>query len=620
MKRNLRALAVLCVAGSLGSAEGVNCSFRAEPDRFVEAELRVWKETHARASALRPAFTRRATSALPAIAASDVPRRNFIDVAIFDRLAAAKVPVATMSGDEEFFRRIHLDLTGRIPEPRAIREFLADSSANKREAVIDRLLHSPEFVDKWMHWLGDLFENAAVNSEQNLQIRGRNALHEWLKRSLAERKTLKDMVWEAMVAKGNSYDPNVGGVNWHVRSRVTMGPIQDVYDMGFARTARQFLGVTHYDCILCHNGRGHLEGLSLWGQNATRTSAQRLAAFFSRIQYAIPRVEQTDPLYLSTNVTDAPTGNYRLNTNFGNRPNRVPIGNVTALTPMYRDGREPSGPDWRAEFATFLVEDNLFAINLANRIWKQMFNLGLIEPVDQIDPARLDPNETLPPDWTHQATHPELLLRLARELRDLNFDLREFVRLLASSSAYQLSSRYDGEWKLEYVPLFARHYARRLEGEEIFDAIQLATGVFASMTVRQWPEPIRWAIQVPEPVEPAGTSQAAFMNAFLRGNRDTQQRSQAGSIVQHLSRMNDTNVTSRIRAAASPTVRALGEAPDPSAALDDFFLAFLSRRPTAEEREQSLRYIQSRGPAQRMRSAEDLAWALINRTEFIFSY
>lgn len=607
---------MLCLTGPITSAEGVNCSFRVDPDRYVEAELRVWKETHARArnfGASTPPVSRQ-------IAARDVPRRNFIDVAIFDRLRTAGVPAAGLSGDEEFFRRIHLDLTGRIPEPKAIREFVADGSENKRAAVIDRLLNSPEFVDKWMHWLGDLFENAAVNSDQNLQVRGRNALHHWLKKSLADRKALKDLVWEALVAKGNSYDDAAGGVNWHVRSRVTMGPIQDVYDMGFARAARQFLGVTHYDCILCHNGRGHLDGLSLWGQDATRTSAQRQAAFFSRIQYIIPRVETTDPLYLSTNVLDLPSGAYRLNTNFGNRPNRVPIGAINSLTPMYRDGSEPSGTDWRAEFAGFLVNDKLFAINLANRIWRQVFNLGLIEPVDQIDPARLDPAETLPDGWVHQASHPELLLRLAKELREQHFDLREFIRALVSSSAYQLSSRYGGEWKLEYVPLFARHYARRLEGEEVFDAIQASTGVVGSMTVRMWPDPIRWAIQLPEPIEPLGSAQANFMNGFLRGNRDTQLRSQSGSIVQHLNLMNDTNVTSRIRAAASPTVRALAEAPDASAALDDFYLAFLSRLPSADERDRSLRYIESRGPGLRMRSAEDLAWALVNRAEFIFSY
>jgi hypothetical protein len=608
----------LCLAGSLAMADGVNCSFRVDRDRYLEAEARVRRETYARTKEFRRIA---ATSSSEArLSAADVPRRSFIDNQIFDRIAQAGVPVAAPSSDEEFFRRIHFDLTGRLPRPEAIREFLADGSASKRNAVIDRLLNSPEFTDKWLHWLGDLFENAAFNSQQNLQVRGRNALFAWLKRSVEEKKTLRDLVWEALVAKGNSYDADAGGVAWHVRSRQAMGPIQDTYDMAFARAARQFLGVTHYDCILCHNGRGHLDGLSLWGQDASRTSAQRQAAFFSRMQFAVPRVEVTDPLYLSTNVADNQNGAYRLNTSFGNRPNRTPIGSATVLPPAYRDGREPAGPDWRAEFATFLVTDKLFAINLANRIWKQIFNLGLIEPVDQIDPARLDPSESLPDGWSHQASHPELLLLLTKELEDRNFDLREFVRLLVTSSAYQLSSRYDGEWRMEYVPLFARHYPRRLEGEEIFDAIQVATGVFGNLSIRLWPDPIRWAMQVPEPVEPNGSAAAAFMNGFLRGNRDTQERSQDGSIVQHLNLMNDANVTNRIRAGASQTVRALGSAVDASTALDDFYLAFLSRLPSAAERQQSLRYIESRGPAQRMRSAEDLAWALINRTEFIFSY
>jgi hypothetical protein len=600
-------------------AEGVNCSFRSEPDQFLEAGVRAWRETYARTKDVRFIFARPLDRAA-VVADRNIPRRNFIDVAIFDRLAQSQVPSAALSGDEEFFRRIHLDLTGRIPSPQAIRDFLADGSEGKRAAVIDRLLYSPEFVDKWMHWLGDLFENAAFNSDENLQARGRNALHFWLKRSLEERKTLRDLVWEAMVSKGNSFEIDTGGTNWHVRSRTAMGPIQDTYDTSFARAARQFLGVGHYDCILCHNGRGHLDGLSLWGQDASRVSAQRQAAFFSRTQFIRVRADVSDPLYLSSNIADALAGAYRLNTNFGNRPDRTPIGSVNMLTPVYRDGREPAGEDWRGEFAAFLVSDELFAINLANRIWKQVFNLGLIEPVDQIDPARLNPNEQLPEGWAHQAANPQLLLALAHQLKDLNFDLREFIRTLVSSSAYQLSSRYEGEWKLDYVPLFARHYPRRLEGEEVYDAIQVSTGVFNNLTLRFWPEPIRWAIQVPEPVEPAGSGAANFMNAFLRGNRDTQERKQGGSITQQLNLMNDGNVTSRIRANASATVRALGEAPDLPPAIEQFYLAFLSRRPTEAEMAQSIRYIESRGPAQRMRSAEDLAWALINRTEFIFSY
>lgn len=96
-----------------------------------------------------------------------------------------------------------------------------------------------------------------------------------------------------------------------------------------------------------------------------------------------------------------------------------------------------------------------------------------------------------------QATHPELLERLADELIDNNFNLREYVRRLVESNAYQLASGYDDEWKLEYVPLFARHYARRLEGEEVHDTIQIATGVIGTYNIGGWATPANWAMQFP---------------------------------------------------------------------------------------------------------------------------
>ncbi len=614
-----RALSAISLTCSLLSAQGVDCSFRNDPTSYEESERRAWQDTNHRLKSLRR--TTAISAEVTTAAAGEIPRRNFIDSAIFDRAEQAAIPVSRLSDDYEFVRRIHLDLTGRLPEPDAIREFVASGDENKRAALIDRLLQTHEFSEKWMLWLGDLFESAAFSSTQNIQINGRNAFYAWLKKSMDERKSLRDLVWEAMVAKGNNYSPENGAASWHVRSRTGGGPIQDTYDTAFSRAASQFLGVAHYDCILCHNGRGHLETLTLWGGSASRTEAQRMAAFFSRIRYQGARVERTDPLYQSFDVADATTGAYNLNTNFGNRPNRQAIGAVNSLTPVYRDGRTPSSSDWRGEFAGFLVTDPQFAINLSNRIWKQVFNLGLIEPVDQMDLARLDPNANLPEGWSLQATHPALLLRLAEELGGLNFDLREFVRLLVSSSAYQLSSHYDGEWKLEYVPLFVRHYPRRLEGEEVHDAIQKATGVLGNYTVNGWTEPVRWALQLPEPVEPrTNGAVAGFMNTFLRGNRDTQFRTQQGSILQQLGLMNDNFVLQRIRTGNSATVRALGNAADIPAGIEQLYLGFLSRKPDAAELARAIDYIQARGPGQRMRSAEDLAWTLVNRTEFVFSY
>ena len=104
----------------------------------------------------------------------------------------------------------------------------------------------------------------------------------------------------------------------------------------------------------------------------------------------------------------------------------------------------------------------MFARNMANRVWKQMFGLGLVDPVDSLDPARLDPANPPADPWTLQATHPELLEKLSAEFGKQNFGLRAFLKTIAQSTAYQLSSRYDGEWKEDYVVLFARHYARRM--------------------------------------------------------------------------------------------------------------------------------------------------------------
>ena len=246
------------------------------------------------------------------------------------------------------------------------------------------------------------------------------------------------------------------------------------------------------------------------------------------------------------------TGQYDLNTNYGNRPFRLAIGTVKNFTPEYRTGGTPKGADWRGEFAEFVINDPMFARNFANRVWKQIFNQGLVEPVDQMDPMRLDPANPPPAPWSLQASNPILLERLAQKLTSQDYSLREFIRVLVSSSAYQLSAQYDDEWKLDYQPLFARHYPRRLEGEEIHDAIQLATGVLATYRVTGIVDPINWALKLPDPLEAGGTT---LMNTFYRGNRDNVARQQSGSIQQQLGLMNDTFVTSRIKMAASPVLK-----------------------------------------------------------------
>ncbi|MFN9433285.1 MAG: DUF1553 domain-containing protein, partial [Acidobacteriota bacterium] len=313
-----------------------------------------------------------------------------------------------------------------------------------------------------------------------------------------------------------------------------------------------------------------------------------------------------------------------LNTTFGNRPRRVAIGALRSANPIWRNTETESlTSDWRAQFATRLINDRMFARNFANRIWKQMFNLGLVEPVDQLDPGRLDPKNPPTGDWTLQATHPELLERLADELIQGNFDLREFLRTIAESNAYQLSSDYGDSWRPELVPLFARHFVRRLEGEEVHDAMQIATNVLGRYTIGAWTDPVSWALQMPEPVEPASnTAVRDFMNFFLRGNRDSQSRSQDGSTLQQLNLMNNSFVTSRAKVAASSILRAIALQSNARAITEELFIRFLGRLPSDSERSLAEAFISRAGSVQTARNTavEDLAWVLMNKQEFIFSY
>ncbi|MEJ7607072.1 MAG: DUF1553 domain-containing protein [Bryobacteraceae bacterium] len=427
-----------------------------------------------------------------------------------------------------------------------------------------------------------------------------------------------------------------------------MGPVQDTYDLMLYRAATSFLGVAHYDCLLCHNGRGHLDQLSLWAANSTRMQAQRMAAHFSRLRLAaVPNTKQYEhPLYNSTEVQDAPTGTYDLNTNFGNRPGRcanaLPLNeqgrcNATqSITPEYRDGSAPKDGNWRVAFASKMIDDPLFGMNFANRLWKQFFGLGLVDPVDTLDPERLDPQNLPQAPWTLQASLPELLVQLGRHFLETNSDLRTFLRTIVRSSAYQLSSRYDGQWKLEYVPLYARHYPRRLSAEEIHDAVVKSTGMnqrytyptVNGQTVTQGSalpqsSPVEWAMELPDINEPrnnAGNGNV-FMSAFHRGNRDTAQRSNAGSILQQLNLMNDQFVTTRVKTAASPTLRELAKLTDNVALVDELFLNFLSRRPNDSERSQAVEYLKKQTtPAGRNTALEDLAWVCVNKIDFLFSY
>ncbi len=616
MRHSVLCLAAVAMLRGQDTPSGENCTFRNDPDEYLLRESRGRASSFTQTGKLASArFS--AAGAERTVAPKDIPRRNFIDVEIFDRLAKEGVASARLTTDEEFVRRIYLDLTGRLPAAADVRDFVADEAADKRASLVDRLLYTPAFAERWTMWLGDLLGVTQQTSNVSLQTLGRNAMHDWLRVAVANEKSLKDIAYAAVTGTGNGFQ--AGAANFIVMGRQSMGPSQDWYDLMLYQTAEKFLGVSHYDCVLCHDGRGHLDELSVWGRRTTRVEAQRMAAFFSRVSLTQPYTDRGNPLAGSWEVNDVARGNYALGTNYGNRPNRTVVGTLRSIDAEYRDGSKPASANWRVDFAENMVRDPLMGVNFANRIWKRMFNYGLAEPVNSIDPARLDPDNPPAAPWQLQASHPKLLQLLAKDLVTRDFNLREFVRMIAESSAYQLSTRYDGDWNVSQVPLFARHYPRRLEGEEIHDAIAKSTGVMTNYLPAGWGEPVQWAVQFPDPSEPrANGTTLNFLAPFLRGNRDTITRNQAGSILQQLTLMNNPFVTTKVKVNASPTLKAVAAITGNEGAVEELYLTFLARRPSEYEKSTAVAHF-SKAP-NRNAALEDLAWALVNKAEFLFSY
>ncbi len=559
-----------------------------------------------------------------------------IDSYIFGAMKANNIAPAPKTTDWEFIRRVTLDLTGRIPTPERVFAFVGDTSPNKRANLVNELIASPQWVDKWTMFYGDLFQNTVVKSTTgvNRYLQGRNAFYQWIKDSLTNNKPYNQMASELITAPAAVSNYDDGRVNYLVGGYANGGPSQDIMDQMTANTFDTFLGVTHVNCLLCHNGRGHLDQLSLWGSQTTRYQAWQLASFLSRTQAVQTRYGTTNQNYwtLADNVNFKV--DYALNTTTGNRPARVaPTGCKPGqacyyVPPQYIfNGNAPqAGENYRAALARNITGDFQFARAAVNYVWAYFFGQGIVDPPDTFDPMRLDPKNPPPAPWTLQPTNPALLNALAQHFIDSGYNLKSLMSEIANSDAYQLSSQYPGQWDPAWQPYFARKYVRRLWAEEIRDAVAQSSGLMPSLTVTGFTDQgfanPTYAMQLPD-VTNVNTSDGnadALMNSFLRGNRDDQPRKQDGSILQALSLMNNPFLEARILPTgtnAAPLIARSLAYPSNTDTINTLYMTILSRFPTAGEMTKAQA---SLATGTRAQAVQDLAWALYNKVDFIFNY
>ncbi len=613
MKRSGSVVACTLLAAVTLAAQGQTPPRAAQPEvlspeKFSETHGSLFDPLKSNEAA---ALTERLLGSEPGAEPGRIERRNYIDEQIFGKMERDGIPHAPLSSDLEFLRRVTLDLTGRIPGRAEIREFLADDDPAKRDNLIDRLIDSEAFVEKWAYHFMDLFR---ANGKMG---RGQNLLHYWMKQNLRADRPYDEVAFDIIAASAKS-NHVVAASNVIAREHIQGAPQpKDGDDMSMVHQldtddelvihyAKVFMGL-NLSCISCHDGRGHLEKVNLWLSTKTRTEFFQLASFLGRSRYLM-YWEDGKPQSGEFLIDD---GNPGYDTEGHSMVRVARLGGPAE--PAFLLTGEPARPgeEPREALARMLTADPQFARGTANRFWAQLMGFGIVEPFDEFDLLRQDP-DNVPEGWQLQPSHPELLSALARDFRDSRYSIKHLMRTIAQSSAYQLSARYQGEWKESYADYFARKFARRLSAEELHDAITLATDRPADF--RFGDDKVGMAMQLSGP--PGGRDVKTFLRTFGQSDRNTPPRDMPGSLLHPLALMQSPVVTDRVLAKEDSRVKNLLDSYDNDRVVDEMFLGTLSRPPSGEEKEVALAALMT----DRVAGAENLQWALINSVEFFFNY
>jgi hypothetical protein len=506
------------------------------------------------------------------------PEKNFVDTAVFANLKELGIPPSPVCDDATFLRRVTLDIAGRLPTEAEAKAFLSNTSPNKRDQWIDELLRSPDYADffagKWTAVLKNRRDDAS-------DMVSNFAFHAWVRDSLLTNKPYDQFVRELLAATGTVIgNPPVA---WYKRVKEPKDQIEDI--------AQLFLGV-RVQCAQCHH-----HPFERWSQD----DYYALAAFFSQVGRKPSDTRGEDLIFHKRGVAAA--------TNIKTRLAVKPAALGDQVRPIAPD------EDPRLRLADWMKSPNnpFFAKVLVNRYWKHFFQRGLIEPEDDI-------RDSNPP------TNPELLAALEKNFIKSGFDLKDLVRTITRSNAYQLSA-IPNKHNLGDRQNYSRYYPRRMSAEVMLDSMDQLAGT-----------------QTDFPNLPAGTRAVALpdnsynqSSAFLRvfGRPDGQsacecERVQSSSLGQSLHLINGGDIRTKL---AHPKGRAQQLANDPrpaEAKIKELYLAAFAREPRPNELKVALEYLTEtrvnaagqKLDAQRAarENFQDLIWALMTTKEFLFNH
>jgi hypothetical protein len=274
---------------------------------------------------------------------------------------------------------------------------------------------------------------------------------------------------------------------------------------------------------------------------------------------------------------------------------------VVATTASIAPTPLPDGANRRQALAEWITsKDNpFFAKSMANRMWSYFLGKGIIDPVDDIRASNPPVNE-------------ELLNALTKDFKDHGYDLRHLIRTIVNSRTYQAGIETN-EWNQTDQVNFSHAVPRRLNAEQLMDALTQATGVRPD-----FPEvpPDTSAEEFPDP----HVGKDGFLDLFGRPLRESAcecERKTELSLPQALNLINGKTISDAVADPSGRLAKALVAGTPDRGLIEDMYLTTLSRMPTASELDKGMTYL--RTGDQRAGRAQDLLWALVNSKAFLYN-
>ncbi|MEQ9411154.1 MAG: DUF1549 and DUF1553 domain-containing protein [Fuerstiella sp.] len=495
-----------------------------------------------------------------------LPRNNFIDDLVWQKLRKLNITPSEVCDDHTFLRRATTDICGRIPRSQETVEFLADESTDKRSRLVDRLLQEPDFADHWANkWMDLLRPNP-----YRVGIKAVLNYDQWIRERFHQRMPWDQFVRELITARGSTFR---NGAVTLFRDRRTPDEVGTM-------VSQLFVGV-RLDCAKCHH-----HPFEKWGQD----DFYSFAAYFAKIGRK------------GTGVSPPISGSEEFFFAGGSGSVRHPVsGEVMSPRPLW--GEAPSADeveDPREVLAAWITspDNHLFAQVMANRVWADLMARGLVDPVDDFRA-------------TNPASNQPLLDALGHHFRDSGFSLTELIRAVATSHVYQLSS-LPNERNVADTRNYSRHYRHRLRAEVLLDAVAEISGIPQSFDAM-----------------PPGSSAkqiwthrtgSLFLDTFGRPdpNQDPPcERTTDSTVVQTLHLMNSEKLHRDVVNDNGNAAKLAESDLDAVGVAAELYHLVYARHPTDEETALVAELLSAEG-ANRRQVIEDLMWAMLNTPEFVF--